>query len=230
MTTINKKDFVELEYVGRIKDNNALFDTTDKELAVKENVHNPKMEYGPVTICIGEGHILKAIDDFLIGKDLNKEYVLALDPENAFGKKNAKLLKIIPATIFKKQKINPMPGLQVNIDGVYGIIKTVTGGRTIVDFNHPLSGRGVIYTLKANKIITETIDKAQALLKMLLNLSDIEIELKDSTLIIKINQEAPEEFKTKLTEKITELIPEIKKLDFVLKNEKKEQKPEESKE
>ncbi|MBW3004182.1 peptidylprolyl isomerase [Candidatus Woesearchaeota archaeon] len=224
MATIKKKDFVEVEYIGRLKDNNALFDTTDKDLATKENVFNPRMEYGPVIICIGEGHILKAIDEFLEGKELDKEYALALEPEQAFGKKNAKLLKIIPASIFKKQKINPVPGLQVNIDGVYGIIKTVTGGRTIVDFNHPLAGRGVIYTLKALRIITDTKEKAQSLLKMLLNLSNIDLELENNTLRINVNKEAPVEIQSRLNEKITALIPEIKKVEYVLKS--LEKKPE----
>ncbi|MEA3430847.1 MAG: FKBP-type peptidyl-prolyl cis-trans isomerase [Nanoarchaeota archaeon] len=224
MATINKKDFVEVEYSGRLKDNNVLFDTTDEALAKQEKVHNPRMKYGPVVICIGEGHILGAIDEFLIGKETDKEYALALDPENAFGKKNAKLLKIIPLSKFKKQKINPVIGLQVNIDGVYGIIKTVTGGRTIVDFNHPLSGRGVIYTIKANKIITDTKEKAESLLSMLLNLSDIDIEIKNETLTIMINKEAPTRLQSKLNEKITALIPEIKKVEYLLKSQDK--KPE----
>lgn len=230
MATMNKKDFVEVEYTGRLKDNNALFDTTDEALARQENVHNSKMEYGPIIICIGEGHILKSIDEFLEGKETGKDYALALDPDDAFGKKNAKLLKIIPASVFRKQKINPVPGLQVNIDGVYGIIKTVTGGRTIVDFNHPLSGRGVIYSLKANRVVTDTKEKAKALLKMLLNLSDIELELDKDTLKIKVNKEVPEELKKKLDEKILELIPDIKKVEYNLKVEKKEDKEPETKE
>ncbi|EFK97351.1 peptidylprolyl isomerase FKBP-type, partial [sediment metagenome] len=47
-----------------------------------------------------------------------------------------------------KDSIRPMPGLPVNIDGMYGIIRTVAGGRVIVDFNHPLSGKEIVYNSK----------------------------------------------------------------------------------
>jgi len=228
LTTINKKDFIEIEYTGRLQDNNILFDTTDKALAEKENLHNPKMEYGPITICVGEHHILKGIDDFIIGKEIGKEYALALDPENAFGKKNPKLLKIIPASIFKKQKINPMPGLSVNIDGVYGIIKTVTGGRTIVDFNHPLAGRGIIYTLKVKRIVSDTKEKAHSLLKMLFNVNNIELKVENDNLEIEVNKIPPKELEEELNKKIKELIPEIKNISY--KERKKEENKETSKE
>ena len=56
---------------------------------------------------------------------------------------------------FKKQNIIPYLGLQVNIDGILGIIRTVTPGRAIIDFNHPLSGKNLIYK-RANKWISLT--------------------------------------------------------------------------
>ena len=49
------------------------------------------------------------------------------------------------------QTLNPIPSLPVNIDNLNGIIRTVSGGRVIVDFNHPLSGRVLSYNVKVNK-------------------------------------------------------------------------------
>ncbi|MCH8980513.1 hypothetical protein IH922_00675 [candidate division KSB1 bacterium] len=62
--------------------------------------------------------------------------------------------------------------MQINIDGMMGIIKTAGGGRCLVDFNHPLSGKEVTYTIKVNKIITD--DKEKLTIKKVLIESYVE--------------------------------------------------------
>ena len=150
---IKKHDFVELEYTGKLKDSGMIFDTTDEGIAKKENIYNKNMIYGALVICVGEAQILKGLDEQLEGKEIGKQITVDISPEQGFGKKDASLLKLVPMTLFKKQDIMPMPGLQVNIDGAIGTIRTVTGGRIIVDFNHPLSGKYLIYEVKVNKKI-----------------------------------------------------------------------------
>ena len=88
--TVKKDDFVELEYTGVLKDLNAVFDTTSEETAKKEGIHDPKMTYGPVSICIGQGQILQGLDSSLEGLEVGKEHELTLPPEKAFGKKDGK--------------------------------------------------------------------------------------------------------------------------------------------
>ena len=53
MVIIKKGDFVKLEYTGRTKTDNHLFDTTDEKIAKKEKHHNSKVKYGPITACVG---------------------------------------------------------------------------------------------------------------------------------------------------------------------------------
>ena len=45
---------------------------------------------------------------------------------------------------FKKENITTQPGLQITVDEAVGMVKTVSGGRVIVDFNHPLSGKDIV--------------------------------------------------------------------------------------
>ncbi|MBW3015277.1 peptidylprolyl isomerase [Candidatus Woesearchaeota archaeon] len=214
MTTIKKSDFIEVEYTGMLKDGAVVFDTTDEKLAKEKGVHNPSMEYGPIVICLGQNNILKAIDDFLEGKELKKEYTLELEAEKAFGKKDPKLLKIVPTSEFRKQNINPVPGLQLNLDGIFGIIRTVTGGRTIVDFNHPLAGRDVIYKLKVNKIVTDIKEKVKTFLRFEMGTQKIDFDVKDNIVEIKVKKEVPKEVKEALSKKISEVVTEIKKVEF----------------
>lgn len=211
---IKKGDFIEFDFIGRVKETNSIFDLTNEKDAKANDVHNPKTKYGPKVICVGEGHVVKGLDEALIGKDL-KEYKIELEPENAFGKKDPKLMKIVSTNIFLKQKIRPFPGLQVNIDNMIGIIKTVSGGRTIVDFNHPLAGHPIVYEVKILKLVKEDKEKLSALLepaKQLFQL-DIDIHYKDGEVTIK--SKLPELLEKGFKERIIELIPSIKKLTFV---------------
>ena len=146
MEPIKKHDFVEIEYTGKLKEDNIIFDTTDEKTAKENNLHS-NTDYGPVIICVGEEQILKGLDKNIEGKEIGKEYNVDIKPEDAFGSKNAKLIQLIPTSKFKQQKIQPMPGMQLNIDGVVGTVKTVSGGRTLVDFNHPLAGKELLYKI-----------------------------------------------------------------------------------
>lgn len=210
---IKKGEFIETEYVGKIKGTNQVFDLTDEELAKKNNIYNQNATYGPIIICVGESNLVKGLDEQLENKEINKEYTLEIPAEKAFGKKNPKLLKIVSTSLFRKQKINPVPGLQVNMDGMLGTIRIAGGGRTIVDFNHPLAGHDLIYEIKINKKITDDKKKLESFLKLNLNLKEDNIELKETTAKIKLD--IPNEIQEKLAEKIKKLIPKIKKVEFI---------------
>ena len=62
MVKVKKGDFVELEYTGKIKLMNKVFDTSDQKIAKTNDIYNEKMKYGPITICIGEKNVLQGLD------------------------------------------------------------------------------------------------------------------------------------------------------------------------
>lgn len=213
--TIKKGDFVELNYTGKLTEDNSVFDTTDEKTAKEHNIHNQQSTYKPIIICVSQGQVVKGLDAELEGKELNKEYTISLTAENAFGKKEAKLVQLIPLSKFKKQNIQPMPGLQVNIDNHLGIIKTVSGGRVLVDFNHPLSSKDVTYTVTPLRVVTDTKEKVTAFIKLQFN-QEPEVTIEQDKANIKIKQfeqlpkEMLEQFSQELSKKVHELIPEIK--------------------
>lgn len=213
---LKKHDFVEIEYTGRLEDG-TVFDTTNKDIAKDSGLGNENTIFGPAVICLGEGHIIKGIEDAIIGKEPGS-FKIDLKPENAFGKKDTKLLKLMPMRIFRKQSIQPFPGLEVNIDNIPGIIRSVSGGRVIVDFNHPLAGRPVSYEVKVTRVIKDPLEKAKAVFKNELNIVDDILEIKDNKLIIK--EKIPEEVLQNIKKRVMELIPEIK--DVVSEQEPKE--------
>lgn len=211
MANTKERDFVEIEYTGRIKESGQIFDLTDEALAKKENIYNPKAKYKPKIICLGENQIIPALDKFLIGKETGKEYSIELKPEESFGKKDSKLIKIVPAETLRKQNINPFPGLQINASGLLGTIRSVAGGRVTIDFNHPLAGKNLVYTIKINKVVEEDIAKLKALLENLLGMEEKEYDLKTEGKKATINFKAklPAEAKNEFLSKAKEIIPDL---------------------
>ena len=209
---IKEKDFIAVTYTGRIKDDNKIFDTNDLELAKKTNLFNPKHSYDPEIICVSQGDVVKGLDESFIGKEINQEYTVEISPENGFGKRDAKLFQLIPAKGFKDQNIRPMPGMPVTINNMPGIVKTVSGGRILVDFNNPLSGKTILYQVKILKIVTNIKEKAEGYLKLFLGAKKVNIEAKENNLEIKLK--LPENIQEVTIANLKERIPELKEVTF----------------
>jgi FKBP-type peptidyl-prolyl cis-trans isomerase 2 len=162
---IKEKDFVEIEFTGKISNTNEIFDTNIKADAEKANLNTKNIK--PFVLSVGEKMLPEGLDKDLVGKDLNKEYTLDLSPENAFGKRNPQMVKMIPTKYFHEQKIDPVRGMQLALDGQLVKVLSSDKGRTLVDFNNPLAGKSVTYTYKINKIVTDQKEKIDALQEFL---------------------------------------------------------------
>jgi len=184
---IKLNDYVEIDYTGRLKDGDIIFDTTAESVAKENNLTTANAKFGPVIVCIGKAQLLPGLDKRLEGKDVGK-HSFELEPEDAFGKKSAQLLKLVPMKIFKQQGITPFVGLEINVDNSMGVVRSVSGGRVIVDFNHPLSGRELIYDIDVKRIVTDDKEKIEALLE----LSDIgfeEVTIAEKKAVITLNKD-----------------------------------------
>lgn len=216
---IKEKDFVEIEYTGRFAEDKIVFDTSDETKAKAAGIHNKDMKYGPVIICIGEHQVISGLDKNLVGKEAGKDYTFSILAEEGFGKKDAKLLILVPLSAFKKQNINVMPGLQVEIDGRVGTIKTVTGGRVIVDFNHPFSGKDLVYDVKVIRMVEDKAEQISSMIRLLLNMQP-EITLAADSASITLPQKLPEVLEKELEKKLVELTG-LKSISFGAKAEEK---------
>lgn len=159
---LQKKDFIEIEFTGRLKDTGDIFDSNVKEELEKiHKGHDHSVEAKPLIYCLGEGMFLAGVDDYLIGKEIGK-HIIGLSSEKAFGKRQRELVKMIPIKIFFQHKINPVPGAMLNFDGKMGKVLSVSGGRVLIDFNHPLAGKDVIYEINARRVIQDIDEKIKA--------------------------------------------------------------------
>ncbi len=205
---IKENDFIEMDYVAKIK-GEGIFDLTVEDVARKNNIYNKDYKYKPIIICVGKKDIVKGLDDQLIGKNLGK-YSIEVNPEEGFGKKDAKLIKLIPTKEFTKQNLRPMPGMQLNLDGYMGKIVSVAGGRTLVDFNSPLAGKELVYDIEIKRIVTDKKEQLQGFLNILFK--NIKFEINDNEANVEI-KDIDEAMKKELEKEIIERI-KVKKVTF----------------
>lgn len=171
-------EFVEIEFIGKTTDND-IFDTNIKEEAKKIG---RKLQENKTIICIGEGMLLKSIDEFLIGKDLGK-YTLSLTPEKAFGLRKKELVKIMPSSVFKNSQYRPQAGMLFTFDNMIGKVNAVSGGRVVVDFNNPLAGKNVVYELDIKSKVTNQDEKVKSLMNYFFK-REFPFEVKEEKIII----------------------------------------------
>ena len=177
---LKQYDFIEIEYTGRIKEstsnpsekNGLVFDTTDAMIAKKNEVKPTQM---PVIICLGDGEIVRGLDNFLVGKDLGT-YSVDVSCDEAFGRKDSNLLQLVPMKQFEDQRIRPVPGLRLNIDGNLGTVRAISGGRIVVDFNHPLASKEVHYEITVKRVLTNAEEKLRAWVKRAFGPAEVQVE------------------------------------------------------
>jgi len=184
MAIVQKNDFIELEFVARTKENNEIFDTN-----IKSEIDKAKLNFEPkpFVIVIGKEMAIKGLDKDLEGKEVGKEYALEIQPENAFGKRNPEMVKMIPLKSFLEQKIMPQKGMQLSLDGMIVKIISVSGGRVLVDFNNPLAGKLVSYKYTIKRKVEDEKEKVNALQDFFLR-KRFEFEIKDRELTFKVDK------------------------------------------
>ncbi len=161
---VNKGDFIKLEMTGTVEETGEVFDTTSEEVSRENRVYDENKTYGPKLVIVGEGFVLRGLDDKLPGILFDKETEIKIPPEEAFGERNAANVQMIPYRILRSKGVNPIIGAELDIEGRPAIIRSIGGGRVQVDYNHPLAGRSIIYKVKVVEHITDDRKKMEALL------------------------------------------------------------------
>ena len=159
--TAKKKDFIELEFLGKNLTSGEIFDTNVLEEAKKINPDIKDVK--PLVVCIGEGFVVKGLDEFLEGKEIGKKYSVKIESDKGFGKRNPQLIRLIPMKMFLAQKIYPQAGMTLALDNSLVKVVNVSGGRVMVDFNNPLAGKDLEYDFTIKKVLADTKEKVNAI-------------------------------------------------------------------
>jgi hypothetical protein len=121
----------------------------------------------------------------------------------------------VPLQNFFEQKINPFPGLVVRIGNAMGKVQSVGSGRVRIDFNHPLAGRDVEYSIRLDKEYKDKKEIAEQMYeKYYSRIPGTKKEFVEDTLTITLEGNAFKNL-TKVNEAITDIAKQFNlKLNF----------------
>lgn len=226
MINVKDGDFIEIEYVGKVKETNEIFDLTDEKTAKENNIYNPKVKYGPVSIIIGGGFVIKGLENEIKKMKAGEKKDVEIAPKDAFGERNANLMKLFSLNEFKKQGVMPVPGKYMDFgQGMRGKVLSVAGGRVRVDFNHPLSGKTLRYNVKISRLIEEKKEKIAAVSNFYIaGESKIDINGESAKITLSNSRNVTTEIKKLVADTITKYVDGIKDVEFAEVFKKAEEK------
>ncbi len=156
---IKKGDFVRISYTAKLEDETVI-DSTDESIAKEHGVYEEGARYGDIVVVVGEGHVLKGLDEDLEGKEVGYRGSVEVPPEKAFGEYDEDNKEVISIAKFNEK---PMPGQRVKVGEKTGIVEKVIGRRAVVDFNHPLAGKKIIFDYEIKELIENPKEKIKYL-------------------------------------------------------------------
>ena len=110
----------------------------------------------PLDVIVGEGTIPKSIENALINMKKGESKIINLEPHEAFGSRLKELIIDLP-----KEGFSPDAKLEVgervsinspNGKRYIGTILEVKRECILVDFNHPLAGKNLVFTVTISSI------------------------------------------------------------------------------
>lgn len=161
---VGKGDFVLVEMTGKVEETGELFETTSEEVAKTSGVYKEGDVYGPRLVVVGEGWVLKGLDNRLEGLKVEEESKIQIPPADAFGERDPENVNVVPYRILRSKGVNPSLGAQVDFEGRSATIRSIGAGRVQLDYNPPLAGRTIDYTVKVEKRFETDEEKLKALI------------------------------------------------------------------
>lgn len=110
----------------------------------------------PATFVVGDGSLLPGFESALFGLSSGDEVVLEIDPEQGFGPHNPNNIQRFSKGDFLKggaDDVQLEPGLMLSFADASraelpGVVVEVDDEDVMVDFNHPLAGHQITFTVK----------------------------------------------------------------------------------
>ena len=106
----------------------------------------------PLQVTMGSGQLTEGMELALVGLEEGAEQTLTLTSEQCFGERDEENIHDMPLSDFTDE-LQPETGLTFNFgteDGleILGTIRSVKDETVEVDFNHPLAGHSLVFSVK----------------------------------------------------------------------------------
>ncbi|HET8886900.1 MAG TPA: peptidylprolyl isomerase [Salinimicrobium sp.] len=143
MSQVKQNDSVRVHYTGKLS-NGEIFDSS--------------LEREPLQFTLGEGQIIPGFEKGVMDMKVNEEKTIEIPKDEAYGDVREDLIHEVPKDQLP-QDIEPQEGMALVSRTPEGqemnlVIKEVKEDSIIVDANHPLAGKDLIFDLKLVEIVS----------------------------------------------------------------------------
>jgi peptidylprolyl isomerase len=135
MAKVKSGDFVQVHYTGALEDGE-VFDSSEGR--------------GPLEFQAGGGGVIPGFNDAVMGMEVDEEKKVVLTPEDAYGPLRDDLKREFPTEMLGGEKVEVGQVLRFSSPRgpVSGTVLEVAADKFHVDFNHPLAGKNLVFTIK----------------------------------------------------------------------------------
>ena len=162
--TLENGSLILADYTAKVKDTGQIIETTRKEDAEKAGNADPTRTYEPRLIAVGDGWVLKGLDEALLKADPNQTLEVELTPEKAFGVRDPNRVSRIPIKKFGEKAAEFEIGAEIEVDNRVGIVRSIESGRVLIDFNHKYAGKILQYHVEIKQKLDERGQQIEALI------------------------------------------------------------------
>lgn len=137
MQQVKSGDTVRVHYHGKLKDGST-FDSSEGR--------------APLEFTVGSGQVIKGFDDALAGMQIGDKKTVEIPVNEAYGERNDDMMMEFPKTDFPPDVV-PAPGLELQMSDQAGnifpvVITEVKEESVILDANHPLAGKDLVFEIE----------------------------------------------------------------------------------
>jgi peptidylprolyl isomerase len=188
---IEKGSLVLLNYTAKVKETDEAIETTVEEDAKKFNIYDPTRTYEPRLVSVGDGWVLKGLDEALGNANVGDKMEIEVSPEKGFGQRDPDKVRMIPLRKLGDKADEVKVGDAIEIDDKIGIVRFIGSGRVQLDYNHRLAGRTIMYSLQILKRLEQDNEKIVALIKRRLPVDEnkLKVTLTEGNLDIELPSE-----------------------------------------
>ncbi len=142
---VKNGDYVRVDYVGKLEDG-TVFDTSVKDVAIAAGMYNQRRDYQPLGFTVGAGEMIQGFDKGVVGMAVGENNTLTIPPEDAYGAYREDRVITRPIEELTAAGITPVVGKKIfTAQGQSGTIKSVTDTEVVINFNHELAGKTLIF-------------------------------------------------------------------------------------
>ena len=220
---LQKGDFILIDYTDKVKETNEVFDTTSEETAKKEHLHKEGEIYEPKLVVIGEGWMLKTLDESFTTMEPNKASSVEIPPDKAFGARDPEKIKRVSLKHLTAKGVNPTIGMRIEYGGKNATIRAIGAGRVLLDFNPPLAGKTLVYEVTVQKKLEANEEKIAALIHRRIPVAEatkFKLAIEEKTLTVEMPEETfylegVQVAKRGIAMDVQKFFPEIAAIKFV---------------